>query len=72
MPAIDTITISSKYQIVLPSAIRGPMGLKPGQRLWAFRFGDRIELVPMRPIRSLRGSLRGIDSRVERDGERLS
>lgn len=71
MPAADTITISSKFQVVIPSAIREPLGLRPGQRLWAFRFGDRIELVPMRPIRSLRGSLRGIDSRVERDGERL-
>lgn len=71
MHVSDTITISSKFQVVIPSAIRVPLGLKPGQRLWAFRFGDRIELVPMKPIKSMRGSLRGIDSQVERDGERL-
>jgi AbrB family looped-hinge helix DNA binding protein len=64
------ITISSKYQIVIPRSIRESLGLTPGRRLVAFRHGERIELVPYRTARDLRGSLRGIDTTVPRDGDR--
>lgn len=66
-----TVTISPKYQVVIPKAIREQLGLSPGQKIQAIAYGDRIELIPLRPIRESRGFLKGIDTRVEREGNRV-
>lgn len=66
-----TVTISPKYQVVIPKAIREQLGLSPGQKIQAIAYGDRIELIPLRPIRESRGFLKGIDTRVEREGDRV-
>ena len=64
MPAV---TVSPKYQVVIPREVREEMGLRPGTQLQVFRFKDRIELVPIRPIREMRGFLKGMDPTFERD-----
>ncbi len=46
------------------------MGLKPGQKLQVIAHDNRIELIPVRPIRQMRGFLKGIDTSVEREGDR--
>jgi AbrB family looped-hinge helix DNA binding protein len=68
---MTTITVSSKYQIVIPSKIRQSLGIKPGEKLHAIEYRGRIELVPLRPTRAARGSLKGIDTRVPRDVDRV-
>jgi AbrB family looped-hinge helix DNA binding protein len=65
---MDTIKISPKFQVVIPRRVREAMNLQPGTRLQVVPFGDRIELIPLRRAESLRGSLPGLDTRVERDG----
>ena len=67
---MTTITISSKFQIVIPKPIRDLLGLKPGQRIQAIPYGDRIELIPVRRMKDARGFLRGIDTSVDRDPDR--
>jgi len=69
--SVDTITISPKFQVVIPKRIREAMALRPGQRLLAVQVGDRIELVPLADARSRRGSLRGIDTDVPREDDRV-
>jgi len=64
------VTISPKFQIVLPKAIRTRLGLTPGQRLEAIPYENRIELIPVKPIRQMRGFLKGIDTRIEREADR--
>jgi AbrB family looped-hinge helix DNA binding protein len=64
---METVTISSKFQIVIPRSIRESLGLKPGQKFQAIQYGNRIELVPVRPIREMRGFLKGIDTTIERE-----
>lgn len=66
---MDTVTISPKFQVVIPKAVREQLGLVPGQQVQALVFGGRIELIPLRPARELRGILRGLDARFERDRE---
>jgi AbrB family looped-hinge helix DNA binding protein len=66
-----TVLVSPKYQVVIPRAIRDALGIEPGQRLQAFRYGDRVELIPVRPLARARGFLAGIDSRVDREGDRV-
>ena len=68
---MTTVTISPKFQIVLPLEIRKRMGLRPGQKIRAIEFDDRIELIPVKPFRSMRGFLRGIDTTVPREGDRV-
>ena len=68
---METVTISPKFQVVIPKAIRGDMGLKPGQKLHVIAHDNRIELIPVRPIRQMRGFLKGIDTSVEREVDRL-
>jgi AbrB family looped-hinge helix DNA binding protein len=68
---METVTISPKYQVVIPRAIREQLKLKPGQKVTAILIGDRIELVPQRPMRAMRGFLRGLDTDVPRDADRV-
>lgn len=64
-------TISPKFQIVIPRAIREPMGIQAGQKLQVLRYGNRIELIPFRTAKELRGVLKGIDTTVEREDDRV-
>jgi len=68
---MNTITISPKFQVVIPKQIRERLGLRPGQKIQAIVYDDRIELVPVRPIQQMRGFLRGIDTTVSREDDRL-
>jgi len=68
---MTTITISPKFQIVIPKAIRDLMGLRPGQKVQAIAYEDRIELIPVRRMKDMRGFLRGIGTTVERERDRV-
>lgn len=68
---MTTVTISPKYQVVIPKSIRENLGLKPGQKVQAIEYNGRVELIPVRPIREMRGFLSGIDTAVPREGDRV-
>ena len=68
---METITISSKFQIVIPKAIREKLGLTAGQKVQAIVYGDRIELIPLQPARQVRGFLKGIDTTIPREADRV-
>ncbi len=65
------VTISPKFQVVIPLAIRESLRLEPGQKMQALCFENRIEFIPLKPIKSMRGFLKGIDTRVPRERERV-
>jgi AbrB family looped-hinge helix DNA binding protein len=65
-----TVTLSPKYQVVIPREVRERLGLRPGERIQVFVYAGRIELVPVRKLRKLRGFLQGIDTDVPRDDDR--
>lgn len=67
MPAV---TVSPKFQVVIPQAVREALGLLPGVKLQVVHYENRIELIPVRSSKSLRGSLRGIDTTVPRERDR--
>jgi len=68
---VETTKVSPKYQVVIPLKVRESLNLKPGTRLQVVQFEDRIELIPLRSAKSLRGSLRGLDTDVPRDADRV-
>lgn len=68
---MHTVTISPKYQVVIPKIIREALGLRPGQKMQVIEYEGRIELIPDRDIRELRGFLKGIDTTFKREEDRL-
>jgi len=67
---METVTVSKKYQVVIPRAIRRSVGIQPGQKVQVFAYGNRIEYVPVQPMRRVRGFLKGTDTTVEREADR--
>lgn len=68
---MNTVLLSPKFQIVIPRRIREALGLKAGQKMQAVQYGDRVELIPLRPLAQARGFLPGLDSHLERETDRV-
>ena len=68
---MSTVTISPKFQVVIPKEIRKKLKLTPGQKVQTIAYDDRIELIPIVPIRKMKGFLRGIDTDVPREPDRV-
>ncbi|MGH7523243.1 MAG: AbrB/MazE/SpoVT family DNA-binding domain-containing protein [Gemmatimonadales bacterium] len=68
---MSVVTVSPKFQVVIPLEIRAAMGLQPGQKVQALRYQNRIEFIPVRSMRAMRGFLKGIDTTVPRDRDRV-
>jgi AbrB family looped-hinge helix DNA binding protein len=67
---MESVRLSSKYQVVIPRRVRESMDLRPGQKVHVLPYENRIELIPVRPIAKMRGFLKGIDTAVARDADR--
>ncbi|TVR97200.1 MAG: AbrB/MazE/SpoVT family DNA-binding domain-containing protein [Trueperaceae bacterium] len=64
------VTVSPKFQVVIPKDVREKLNIKPGQKVEAFAVGNRVELVPVEPIRNLRGAFPDLPP-LEREPDRL-
>ena len=67
---METVTVSPKFQVVIPQKVRKALGLKPGQKVQVIPYEGRIELIPIKPIKQSRGFLKGIDTEIEREPDR--
>jgi AbrB family looped-hinge helix DNA binding protein len=67
---MQTVTISPKFQVIIPKEIRETLQLTPGQKVQAILYEDRIELIPVRPVKQMRGFLKGIDTTIPREKDR--
>ena len=68
---METVTVSSKFQIVIPRTVRKSLNIRPGQKIQVIPYDNRIELILLRPIQETRGFLKGIDTTVKREPDRL-
>ena len=68
---MQTVTVSPKYQVVIPKEIREALQLRPGQKMRVLEYDGRIEMIPDRDISELRGFLKGIDTDIRREKDRL-
>lgn len=66
-----TVTVSSKYQIVIPQAIRNVLDIQVGQKIQLIPYQNRIEIVPLIDVKKMRGFLKGIDTTVNRESDRI-
>jgi len=68
---MTTVKVSPKFQVVIPKGVRESMGIVSGQKVQMLTYGNRIELIPVKPMKELRGFLQGIDTSVKREKDRL-
>jgi AbrB family looped-hinge helix DNA binding protein len=68
---MPSVTVSPKYQVVIPKTIRESLKLRPGQKMQITEYAGRIELVPERDIKELRGFLKGINTEFKREKDRV-
>jgi AbrB family looped-hinge helix DNA binding protein len=68
---METVTVSPKFQVVIPRKVRDSLGIRPGQRIQVLLYENRIELIPLEGMKRMRGYLRGIDTIVKRDRDRV-
>ena len=67
---MEKVAISPRFQVVIPRAVRARLNLRAGQQVQVFSYEDRIEIIPVRPARELRGFLQGRVTDLEREGDR--
>ena len=68
---MTTVTVSPQFQVVIPKKIRKDFNLVPGQKIQVLGYKGRIEFIPLRNPREMRGMLKGIETSVPRDNDRL-
>ena len=56
---MNTVTLSTKYQLVIPRDVRERLDLRPGAKLTVIEKSGVLYLVPERPLSELRGVARG-------------
>ncbi len=66
-----SVTVSPKFQVVIPKDVRESMGIISGQKVQMLTYCNRIELIPIKPMSEMRGFLKGIGTDVEREKDRL-
>jgi len=68
---MKAVTVSSKFQVVIPREVRESMNLQPGTRVQVLQYENRIELIPLKEPQALRGFITGIDTGVRREEDRV-
>ncbi|MBI4964125.1 MAG: AbrB/MazE/SpoVT family DNA-binding domain-containing protein [Desulfomonile tiedjei] len=67
---METVTVSPKFQVVIPKKIRETLGFRVGDDFQVLVYENRIELIPVKPVQEDRGLLRGIDTAIKRKQNR--
>ncbi|RLA42132.1 MAG: AbrB family transcriptional regulator [Gammaproteobacteria bacterium] len=68
---MTAVTVSPKYQVVIPKEVRESLGIYSGQKVQVLTYKNRIELVPIKPMKKMRGFLKGINTKIARDKDRV-
>jgi AbrB family looped-hinge helix DNA binding protein len=68
---MQQVTLSPKFQVVIPKPVRDYMHLVPGQKMQVIAYDGRIELIPVRDISELRGFVKGIDTHIDVEPDRV-
>ncbi len=69
---MDTVTVSPKFQVVIPLAVRQRLKLQAGTKLMVVDFNGGLRLMPLRSAAELRGIARGINPDIARDADRIA
>ena len=68
---MTAVTVSPKFRVVIPKEIREALGIFSGQKIQMLTYQNRIELIPLKSMREMKGFLKGINTNVQRDPDRV-
>jgi AbrB family looped-hinge helix DNA binding protein len=68
---MTTVTVSTKYQVVIPEDVRKSMGVRPGEKFQVVSYDGRVQLIPLRKMRDMKGLLRGMNTSLAREADRV-
>jgi len=68
---MNAVKLSPKYQVVIPKTVRDSLNLRPGQKMQVIEYAGRVELIPERDIKELRGFVKGINTEFKREDDRV-
>ncbi len=68
---MQTVTVSPKFQVVIPKSVRESLHLRPGQKMQVIEYEGRVEFIPERNISELRGFLKGMNTEFKREDDRI-
>ena len=68
---MQAVTVSPRFQVVIPRDVRESLAIQPGTKVQVLQYEDRIELIPMKSPKILRGFLKGLDTTVHREQDRV-
>ena len=68
---METVKVSPKFQVVIPRDARRALGIMVGQKVQIIVYEGRLELVPIKPMKKMRGFAKGIDTSIEREQDRI-
>jgi AbrB family looped-hinge helix DNA binding protein len=68
---MKTVTISPKYQVVIPKSIREKLDIKAGQKFQIISYRNRIEFIPVKNMRDMKEFLKGMDTTLYREKDRV-
>jgi len=68
---MTTVTVSTKYQVVIPENVRKSLGVRPGEKFQVMNYDGRVQLIPLRKMREMKGVLRGMTPAISREADRL-
>ena len=68
---MEAVKVSPKYQVVIPVEIRKALGIKPGTKVHVLQYENRIEYIPIKDMKKMRGFLKGIDTTIKREKDRI-
>ena len=68
---MNMVSVSPDFQILIPTGVCQSLGIAQGEKFQVLRYGDRIELIPLSSAKSMRGFLKGINTSIERESDRL-
>ena len=68
---MEVVKVSPKYQVVIPVEIRKSLGIRPGTKVHVLQYENRIEYIPVKDMKEMRGFLKGIDTRIKRAKDRI-
>lgn len=68
---MTAVTVSPKFQVVIPKSVRETMGIVSGQKIQMLTYKNRIELIPLKPIKKMKGFLKDMNTNIQRDKDRV-
>jgi len=66
---LSIVTISTKFQVVIPQEVREKLGLKPGQKIIVVEKDGVVHMIPEKPLKELRGFVKGVTTENLREEE---